>query len=66
MECKNPHCKWKTFVGVIEMDGNNLVGVKCVSCGARYSIEEIEIKKSVKREGYWNSVFWNAGLRGDD
>jgi len=60
MKCKNPYCKGTQFVGVVEMDKNNLVGIKCMSCGARYSMEEIEILKSLKRKG-WNSVFWRTG-----
>jgi hypothetical protein len=57
MICKNPYCKWSNFIPVIELDNNHLIGVKCENCGARYSIEEIEIKKSLKRIG-WNSVKW--------
>ena len=57
MECKNPHCKWKVFVPVIELDDNRLIGIKCVSCGARYSIDDLEVKKSIKRTG-WNSMKW--------
>ena len=57
MECKNPHCRSPNFVPVIEMDENRLLGVKCMSCGARYSMNEIEVKKSLKRLG-WNSVNW--------
>jgi len=59
MKCKNPHCQSPVFVPVIELDDiHRLVGVKCRNCGARYSIEEIEIKKEVNREGFWNSVKW--------
>ena len=57
MKCKNPYCKNTTFVAVIEMDNNRVIGLKCMSCGARYSLEEIEILKSLKRTG-WNSVKW--------
>ncbi len=57
MKCKNPYCKATYFVAVIEMDNNRVMGLKCGCCGARYSIEEIEIKKSLKRVG-WNSVKW--------
>lgn len=57
MKCKNLHCQWKQFVAVIE-ENQTLVGVKCVNCSARYSMDELEILKSVKREGYWNSVKW--------
>ncbi len=62
MKCKNPHCQGTQFVGVVETDKNNLVGVKCMNCGARYSMEEIEILKSLKREG-WNSVFWKVDYK---
>jgi len=55
MKCRNQYCKGTSFVPVIELDKNILIGVKCSSCGARYSIDEIEIKKELKREG-WNSV----------
>ena len=58
MECRNPHCKSKGFVSAIEMDTNKLIGIKCVNCGARYSMDDIEVKKSVKRIGWWNSVKW--------
>jgi len=59
MECKNQHCKNTNFVPVIELDNNVLIGVKCRNCGARYSMEDIEIKQSLKREG-WNSVKWDT------
>lgn len=58
MECKNQYCKFKAFVPVIELDNNILIGVKCTNCGARYSLDEIQVKKSVKRVG-WNSVKWH-------
>jgi len=57
MKCKNPYCRGTQFTGVIELQENNLVGVKCMNCGARFSMDEIEILKSVKRIG-WNSVKW--------
>lgn len=57
MICKNPHCEFKTFVAFIEMDTQIVIGLKCTSCGARYLLEDIEVKKSIKREG-WNSVKW--------
>jgi hypothetical protein len=57
MKCKNEYCKGKGFVPVIELDNNLLIGVKCINCGARYSMDEIEIIKSLKRVG-WNSVKW--------
>jgi len=59
MKCKNPHCKNTNFIAVIEQDNNRVIGLKCMSCEARYSIEDIEIKKSLKREG-WNSVKWTT------
>ena len=62
MICKNPHCRDTGFIAVVEMDNNIMVGVKCRNCGARYSIDEIEVKKSLKREG-WNSVVWKVGYR---
>ena len=57
MKCKNPHCKSTIFYPVIEMDNSRLIGVKCGSCGARYSNEDLEIKESLKRSG-WNSMVW--------
>ncbi len=58
MKCKNPYCKAGVFVAVIEMDDNRVIGLKCKSCGALYSLDDdIEIKKTLKREG-WNSVKW--------
>lgn len=57
MKCKNPYCKSPNFVPVIELDTNKLIGIKCMSCGARYSMDDIEIKKSLKRLG-WNSMVW--------
>lgn len=57
MKCKNPHCKSPVFVPVIELDNNRLIGVKCNSCGARYSTDDIEIKESLQRSG-WNSMVW--------
>ena len=57
MECKNQYCKGTQFVGVIEMGINNLIGVKCLNCNARYSMDEIDVLESVKRVG-WNSAKW--------
>ncbi len=65
MRCKNPHCRDTGFIPVFEPDNNVLIGVKCRNCGARYSSDEIEIKKEVKRDGHWNSVLWKVGLRDD-
>ncbi len=62
MKCRNNYCKGTRFVAVIEMDNNVVVGLKCVNCGARYSMEEIEIKESLKRD-YWNSVVWRLELK---
>lgn len=61
MICKNPHCKTSRFCGVIEPDDNRVIGLKCLNCGARYLIEEIEIKDKLEleRKGAWNSVFWS-------
>ena len=58
MKCKNKYCNGIGFVGVVEMDNNYLIGLKCVNCGARYSMKDIEILTSLKREG-WNSVKWS-------
>ena len=58
MKCKNPYCNSKSFVAVIEMDTNVVIGLKCMSCGARYLMGEIEVKSSLKREG-WNSAKWS-------
>lgn len=60
MICKNPYCKSTNFCAVIEPDTHNIIGVKCLSCGARYLAQEIEIKEKLefdRKEG-WNSVFW--------
>lgn len=57
MICKNPYCKNTTFCAVIETDNDILIGLKCMSCRARYSMEQIEIINSLKRKG-WNSVKW--------
>jgi len=57
MKCKNPHCNNTIFVPVMELDDNRLIGVKCKSCGARYSMDDIEIKASLNRSG-WNSMIW--------
>ncbi len=57
MKCKNPYCQSSGFVAVIEMDHNLVVGLKCYNCGARYSMDQIEVKKSLKRVA-WNSVKW--------
>lgn len=62
MNCKNIHCRGIGFIPVIEMDNNIMVGVKCRNCGARYSIDELEIKESANREGFWNSVKWFVSL----
>jgi len=57
MKCKNTYCNGTVFIPVIELDNNRLIGVKCHNCGARYSMDDIEVKKSLKRIG-WNSVKW--------
>ena len=58
MKCKNPYCNATRFTSVIETDNNSVIGLKCMSCNARYSLDDdIEIKKSLKRIG-WNSVKW--------
>jgi hypothetical protein len=57
MKCRNTYCNGTTFVPVIELDNNRLIGVKCINCGARYSMEDIEVIQSLKRTG-WNSVMW--------
>ncbi len=59
MKCKNPYCRASNFIPVVEIDKNIAIGLKCDCCGARYSIDEIEVIKTVKREGGgWNSVKW--------
>ena len=55
MICKNPYCKWKAFSGIVDTENDKLIALKCMSCGALYSIDEIEIIKKLEREG-WNSV----------
>lgn len=65
MKCANPHCRNHVFSAVIEMDDNRAIGLKCMNCQARYSIDDdIEIKKSIekKRLNFWNSVKWKLGL----
>lgn len=64
MKCKNPYCNSTSFCAVIEPDNNMIMGVKCLSCGARYLSEEIEIKDKLtfNREGAWNSVHWSISL----
>lgn len=63
MKCKNSYCNGRRFVAVIEMDNNSVVGLKCDNCGALYSLDDdIEIKKSCKRDGFWNSVKWKVGM----
>jgi len=59
MKCKNPHCHAGQFCAVTESDNNSVIGLKCLNCGARYSIDDIEIKKSLKRVG-WNSAKWET------
>lgn len=59
MECKNPYCKGLDFVAVIEQDNNRVIGLKCRNCQARYSIKDIKIKDSLKRNG-WNSAKWTT------
>ena len=57
MICKNPHCQTGKFAAVVEMDDNRVIGLKCMCCGARYSMRDIQIKPSLKRKG-WNVVLW--------
>lgn len=57
MKCKNTYCNGTGFAPVIEMDNNRLIGLKCINCGARYSMDEIDVIQSLKRTG-WNSVKW--------
>ena len=64
MICKNPYCKSPSFCAVIEPDNNRVIGLKCLSCGARYTIDDIEVKNSVKRPA-WNSVRWKLGMPDD-
>jgi len=66
MKCKNHYCKGSSFCAVIEPDNNRVIGLKCLNCGARYLIEEIEIIDELlfERTNAWNSVFW--GLRFHD
>jgi len=59
MNCKNPYCKNTSFCAVIEPDNYKVIGLKCLSCNAIYSIDDIEIKKSLKRIG-WNSAKWTT------
>jgi len=58
MECLNPHCKNTVFFAVIETDDTRIVGVKCASCGARYTAKELKIEAN--RKGFWNSVIWDV------
>lgn len=63
MKCKNPHCVASNFIPVVELKNSRLKGLECDNCGAIYSEDEIEIKKSVNREGRWNSAIWEVGFR---
>jgi len=65
MKCKNPYCNSTNFIPVIELDNNVLIGVKCFNCGARYSMDDFEIKASLQREG-WNSVKWGIKPFGEN
>lgn len=56
MKCKNPHCQRQRFIAVVE-EGSILIGIKCATCGARYTMDEIEVIKSLKRDA-WNSMNW--------
>ena len=60
MICKNPHCKGTSFCAIIEPDNNKIIGVKCLSCNARYLAEDLEIKKKLNfdRKHMWNSALW--------
>lgn len=61
MKCKNPHCRSPSFCAVAEPDNNKVIGLKCLSCGARYLMSDIEIKEKLdfNRIGAWNSVIWD-------
>ncbi len=59
MKCKNIHCNGTSFCAVAEPDNHRVIGFKCLNCGARYLIEEVEIKDNIKREDSWNSAKWS-------
>ncbi len=61
MKCKNKYCKDTSFCAIVEPDNYRVIGLKCLSCNARYLIEEVEIndKLTFKREGAWNSAKWS-------
>ena len=61
MKCKNQYCKGTSFCAIIEPDNHSVIGLKCISCQARYLIEEVELKDKLvlKREGAWNSAKWS-------
>ena len=44
MKCKNPHCQNHKFCAIVEPDSNSIVGLKCLNCGVRYLLSEVEIK----------------------
>ena len=58
MKCKNPHCRSTSFCAVSEPDNHRMIGVKCLSCGARYLASELEIKDKLDfdRKAGWNSM----------
>ena len=60
MKCKNQYCQGTSFIAVTE-ENQRLIGVKCWSCGTRYSSDELEIMVGVDREkSGWNSAKWRA------
>ncbi len=60
MECKNSQCQAKSFCAIVEPDNHKVIGLKCLNCGARYLLEEVDIKDNleIKRVG-WNSAKWS-------
>jgi len=67
MKCKNPHCQNHKFCAIVEPDSNSIVGLKCLNCGARYLLSEVEIKDKLdfNRKGGWNSAVWGLRMLGD-
>lgn len=61
MRCKNLSCNGKLFVPVVELvDVQRLIGVRCVNCGAPYTVDELEI---IAERRSWTSTRWRLEER---
>lgn len=65
MICINPYCHGISFCAVSEPDNHRVIGLKCLNCGARYTLDDIQIKEKLEldRKQAWNSVLWKVGFR---